>query len=118
MLVPGAAVVAVTGASPPMPAPGEPGPFSLADPDHVEELLVGRRVPVDRRDSRIPIDVETDADRVDMVVDASSRIGVVRDVIAANDDPAFHEQLRSAIRAALSSGCRAVSCVSARPPSS
>ncbi len=35
MFVPGSAVVAVTGALPPMPAPGEPGPFSLEDPNVV-----------------------------------------------------------------------------------
>ena len=100
MLVPGAAVVGVTGAPPPMPAPGEPGPFSLSDPDHVEELLSGagfRSIDVTPHS----VDVETDADRVDMVVDASSSIGVVRDVIASSDDPSFHEQLRSAIRGAL-----------------
>jgi SAM-dependent methyltransferase len=100
MLVPGAAVVGVTGEPPPMPAPGEPGPFSLADPDHVEHLLTGSGF---RSIDVVPhsVEVEVGADRVDMVVDASSSIGVVRDVIASSDDPSFHEQLRSAIRAAL-----------------
>jgi len=39
MLIPGAAVAAVTGSLPPMPGPGEPGPFSLADPDRVRAVL-------------------------------------------------------------------------------
>ncbi|HEX4863790.1 MAG TPA: class I SAM-dependent methyltransferase [Acidimicrobiales bacterium] len=39
MLVPGMAVMSVTGTPPPMPAPGEPGPFSLSDPKHVQSLL-------------------------------------------------------------------------------
>ena len=41
MFVPGSAVIAVTGVMPPMPAPGEPGPFSLADADRVTALLEG-----------------------------------------------------------------------------
>lgn len=39
MFVPGSAIVSVTGSLPPMPAPGEPGPFSLAEPGRVESLL-------------------------------------------------------------------------------
>src|SRR5258708_14058656 len=39
MLVPGAAVATVTGSLPPMPGPGEPGPFSLADPDRARAVL-------------------------------------------------------------------------------
>ncbi len=39
MLVPGMAVMSVTGTAPPMPAPGEPGPFSLCDADRVLSIL-------------------------------------------------------------------------------
>jgi SAM-dependent methyltransferase len=39
MFIPGSAVVAVTGELPPMPGPGEAGPFSLAEPGRIEELL-------------------------------------------------------------------------------
>lgn len=39
MFVPGSAVVAVTGSLPSMPVPGQPGPFSLAEPGRVESLL-------------------------------------------------------------------------------
>jgi SAM-dependent methyltransferase len=39
MLIPGAAAAEVTGTLPPMPGPGEPGPFSLADPARVRAVL-------------------------------------------------------------------------------
>jgi SAM-dependent methyltransferase len=37
--LPGAAVVAVTGQVPPRPTPGQPGPFSLAEPGRAADLL-------------------------------------------------------------------------------
>jgi len=100
MFVPGSAVVAVTGQLPPMPAPGEPGPFSLADPAQVEHLLLGagfRSIEVVPRTEQVVVS----ADRVEMVVEAASRVGGVREALETNDDPAFHDQLRSAVRAAL-----------------
>lgn len=39
MFVPGSAVVTVTGLLPPMPGPGEPGPFSLSEPGLAASLL-------------------------------------------------------------------------------
>ena len=39
MLIPGMAIMSVTGALPTPPSPDEPGPFSLADPDRVRALL-------------------------------------------------------------------------------
>jgi SAM-dependent methyltransferase len=39
VMVPVAAVAQVTGSLPPMPGPGEPGSFSLADPDRIREIL-------------------------------------------------------------------------------
>jgi SAM-dependent methyltransferase len=39
MLVPGMAVMTAIGTPPPMPAEGEPGPFSLADPGRVKSVL-------------------------------------------------------------------------------
>ena len=100
MFVPGSAVVAVTGALPPMPGPGEPGPFSLADPRHVEELLLGAgfgSIEVLPHEEQVVVS----AGQLEMVVEAACRVGGVREALDANDDPAFHEQLRSAVRAAL-----------------
>ncbi len=100
MLVPGSAVVAVTGQLPPMPAAGEPGPFSLADPGHIEQLLLGAGfgsieiVPHAER-------IEVNADQLEMVVEAACRVGAVREALEMNDDPDFHEQIRSAVRSAL-----------------
>jgi SAM-dependent methyltransferase len=100
MLVPGSAVVAVTGELPPMPGPGEPGPFSLADPDHVEQLLLGAgfsTVAVRPHAEQILVD----ADQLEMVVEAACRVGAVREALEADDDPEFHKRLTSAVRAAL-----------------
>jgi SAM-dependent methyltransferase len=100
MLVPGSAVVAVTGQLPPMPSPGEPGPFSLADPSRVEQLLLGagfRSIDVVPHAEQVVVS----ADRIDMVVAAASRVGSVREALESNDDPAFREQLGAAVRAAL-----------------
>ena len=100
MLVPGLAVVAVTGELPPIPGPGEPGPFSLADPVRVEQLLLGagfgsiKVLPYAEQ-------VTVSADQVDRIVEAACRVGAVREVLETNDAPAFEEQLRSAVRTAL-----------------
>ncbi len=100
-LVPGGAVVAVTGQFPPMPGQGEPGPFSLADPSHVEQLL--RAAGFDAIDV-VPVaePIVLSADRVQMVVDAATQFGVVREALEGNDDPAFSDRVRSAVRDALS----------------
>lgn len=101
MFVPGSAVVAVTGELPTMPGPGEPGPFSLSDPAYVEQLLSGAgfcAIEVVPHAEQVVVS----ADRVDMVVEAASRVGAVREALEANDDPAFHQRLRLAVRAALS----------------
>jgi SAM-dependent methyltransferase len=39
MLVPGMAVMTATGVALPLPEPGQPGPFSLSDPDRVRAVL-------------------------------------------------------------------------------
>ena len=100
MIVPGMAVVGVTGELPQMPGPGEPGPFSLADPALIERILGDagfRSIEV----ARVSDVVEVGADRLDFVVEASTRVGAVRAVFDANDDPAWHQQLREAVRRAL-----------------
>jgi SAM-dependent methyltransferase len=100
MFVPGSAVVAVTGELPPMPGPGEPGPFSLADPGHVEQVMLGAgfgSIEVLPHQEQVIVG----AGQVEMVVEAACRVGGVREVLETNDDPEFHKQIRSAVRAAL-----------------
>lgn len=100
MLVPGSAVVTVTGELPPMPGPGEPGPFSLADPGRVEQLLVSAgfgSIEVSPHAEQVVVA----ADQLEVVVEAACRVGAVREVLDTNDDPMFEEQLRSAVRSAL-----------------
>lgn len=100
MLVPSSAVVAVTGQLPPMPGPGEPGPFALSNAAYVEQLLgdagFGSIEVVPHAEQ-----VVVSADRLDMVVEGASRIGGVREALDTNRDPVFHRQLLSAVRAAL-----------------
>jgi SAM-dependent methyltransferase len=100
MLVPGMAVVTVTGELPPMPGPGEPGPFSLSDAARVEQLLVEAgfgSIEVTSHAEQVVVG----ADRVEMVVEAACRVGAVREALEAKNDPEFHGELRSAVRAAL-----------------
>lgn len=100
MLVPSSAVVGVTGELPPMPGPGEPGPFSLADPGHVQQLLLGagfESIEVLPHEEQVVVS----EGQVEMVVEAACRIGAIREVLETNDDPEFHDQIRSAVRAAL-----------------
>lgn len=101
MLVPGSAVVAMTGELPPMPGPGEPGPFSLSDPARVQELLQGagfRAIEVVPHAEQVVVS----ADRVGEVVDAACRVGAVREALESNHDPVFQDQLRAAVHVALS----------------
>src|SRR5436305_658987 len=105
MFIPGAAAITVSGEMPPMPAPGEPGPFSLADPARIEALLTGAgfgAIEVAPANQEIVVG----ADWVDRAVTAMSGIGVVREVLAKRDDPLFHEQVHAAVRDAMSERVR------------
>jgi SAM-dependent methyltransferase len=99
MFVPGSAVVAVTGVLPPMPGPGEPGPFSLAEPGRIEELLAGAGfadVEVDTVDETIVLP----ADDIGSLVDLSSRVGPVREALRTAD-AATSERILAAVRDAI-----------------
>lgn len=84
MFVPGAAAIGVTGEFPPMPGPGEPGPFSLADPDIVTAMLTAAGYedivvePVSRT-------VVLPADRVDSITQMSRHVGPVREALKTAD---------------------------------
>jgi ubiquinone/menaquinone biosynthesis C-methylase UbiE len=85
MLVPGAAVVSVTGALPPMPGPDEPGPFSLSDPAKVRQLLGAAGF----RDVEVTPQAEVivmPASQIDSMVELTSRVGPVREALRTADD--------------------------------
>jgi SAM-dependent methyltransferase len=99
MRVPGEAVTLVTGVSPP-PRPDEPGPFLLSDPDRTEQILDAagfRSIEVSPETGQLDVGI----DRLDFAVDVSLRIGAIREAVTANDDPAFREELRTAVRTKL-----------------
>jgi hypothetical protein len=80
MLIPGAAVAEVTGSLPEMPGPGEPGPFSLADPGRVRTVLEGAgfdAVAIVSHADHVVIS----EDRIPEVALASVRVGRVREML-------------------------------------
>jgi SAM-dependent methyltransferase len=80
MLIPGAAVASVTGSLPQLPGPGEPGPFSLADPGRVcfvlEAAGFGSVVIAPHTDQ-----VVIGEDRIPEVALTSVRVGGVREML-------------------------------------
>jgi SAM-dependent methyltransferase len=80
MLIPGAAVASITGSLPPMPGPGEPGPFSLADPGRVRAVLEAAgfgSVAVEPHGDQVVIS----EDRIPEVALTSVRVGGVREAL-------------------------------------
>jgi SAM-dependent methyltransferase len=80
MLIPGTAVASVIGSLPPMPGPGEPGPFSLADPGQVRTVLEAAgfgSVAVAPHADQVTIS----EDRIPEVALASVRVGGVREAL-------------------------------------
>lgn len=99
MLVPGMAVMSVTGESPSMPEPGQPGPFSLCDVDHVREVLGGAgfsEVEVVPHDDVISAPVSEIPEHVDVAL----RMGPARDQLEEADE-ATRAEVRERVRAAL-----------------
>ena len=106
MLIPGAAVATVTGSLPPMPAPAEPGPFSLADPGRVRAVLDAAgfdRVAIAPHADQILIS----EDRIPEVALTSIRVGGVREALRDADDQTRQRALvaiEEALRARLEDG--------------
>jgi SAM-dependent methyltransferase len=99
MFVPGMAAVSVLGVMPPMPAPGEPGPFSLSDPDRVESTLRSAGF------SDIDIQPHSDflsapAERLPHLAELATRTGAVRELLK-DRDPATRARVVTAIEQAL-----------------
>jgi hypothetical protein len=106
MLVPGAAVAEVTGSLPPMPGPGEPGPFSLADPGRVAAVLEGGgfgSVDITPQADHVAIS----EDRIPEVARAGVRVGGVREALRDADDGTRQRALgaiEEALRARVQDG--------------
>ncbi len=99
MLVPGSAVLTVTGELPPMPGPGEPGPFSLSEPGRVESVLGDAgftHVEVAPHD-RVVVLV---GDEIESLVQMSKAVGPVRLAMQDADDD-LQARLLDGVRAAL-----------------
>jgi SAM-dependent methyltransferase len=86
MLIPAAATATVTGAMPAMPGPGEPGPFSLADPERARAVLdaagFGSVVITPHADH-----IVISEDRIPEVARTSARTGRVRAMLQDADEP-------------------------------
>ncbi len=99
MFIPGAAVIGVTGVFPPMPGPGEPGPFSLAEPGRAADVL-------DHAGFR-DIEVEPMAEPVVLperdigsLIALTQSVGPVREALREADD-ATRAQILEAVEQAL-----------------
>jgi len=106
MLIPGAAVATVTGSMPPIPGPGEPGPFSLADPERTRAVLdaagFGSIVITPHSDH-----IVISEDRIPEVARTSSRTGRVRVMLQDADEPTRERAvaaIEEALRARLQGG--------------
>lgn len=98
MLLPGAAAMSVLGPLP-VAAPGEPGPFSLADPDRLHEVL--------GEAGFTSVDIESHHDAVVLSaeglaaqVTSSMEIMARREALAKADEPT-RAQVRAAVEAAF-----------------
>ena len=101
MLVPGMAAVSVLGVMPPMPAPDEPGPFSLSDADRVQAILdAAAFLGVDiLRHNDV---VTTTEERIPEIAALSMRVGAVRELLK-DADQAASDKVLAAIEDALRS---------------
>ena len=99
MLIPGMAVMSVTGSLPPMPQPGEPGPFSLSDRGRTSDLLASAGFG--------SVDVAAHNDHLTFADDeipeyaaTSLRTGAAREGLKDADE-ATRERARAAVEQAL-----------------
>lgn len=99
MFVPGAAVIEVTGQLPPMPGPGEPGPFSLADAAALEALLTGAGFEEIEVTPRAEV-IALPATEIESIVAMSRSVGPVREALREADDD-LTSRVLEAVREAL-----------------
>ena len=89
MLLPAAAALSVTGATQPLPEPNAPGPFSLADPERIQDLL-GTAGYADVEVTRHNDVISIGEDRIREVAVLSTRVGSVRTMLGEADDDTRH----------------------------
>ncbi len=101
MFIPGSAVITVTGQMPPMPGPGEPGPFSLSAPGRVDELLTAAGFSdIDVEDMTESIVLP--ASDVSSLAELTRHVGPVREALDTADEPT-RAQILAAVDEALQS---------------
>ena len=91
--------ISVTGTPPPMPAPGAPGPFSLADADHLVSILISagfRNVDVASPGQPVLFP----ASQLDLLASSSQQVGAVREILKTADAETT-ARIEDAIRDAL-----------------
>ena len=86
MFVPGSAVITVTGVLPPMPGPGEPGPFSLAE-SGLAAALLGRAGFTDIAADPVSMTLALPESDVASLAELSQLVGPVREALRGADDP-------------------------------
>ncbi|MEO5723974.1 MAG: methyltransferase domain-containing protein [Ilumatobacteraceae bacterium] len=99
MFIPGSAVIAVTGSLPPMPAEGQPGPFSLSDPTLIRAVLSDAGF-TDVEVTPLNQVLVAPAAGVDSMVELSQRVGPVRETLL-DADPETATKVLAAVRSAL-----------------
>ena len=120
MFVPGAAAMAATGTTPPLPGPEEPGPFAFADAGRMRSILEKAGFSdidvVARNDV-----VVTAEDRIPEVALVSTRVGAVRELLRDADEgtrrgvlQAIEDAMRSRVEGGRLRMSRGVNLVGAR----
>lgn len=99
MFIPGSAVITATGTMPPMPGPGEPGPFSFSEPDHVEAVLAGAGF-TDIEVEPMATTIVLPHQDVASLTELSQRVGPVREALLTADEDT-RQRILTATREAL-----------------
>jgi hypothetical protein len=98
MLVPGMAVMTATGSPPPMPEPGQPGPFSLADADRVRTILTEAGFTDIDISPHNDLVTTPEADIPD-VTRVSLRVGAAREALKDADEATRHKAYDAVVEA-------------------
>jgi SAM-dependent methyltransferase len=100
MSVPAATVVRVTGTMPPLPEPGAPGPFSMAEEGRARAILEAAGfadIAVQALEGTLPLRL----DEVDVIARLAIGMGPIRALLDDLGDPDVDERVIAAIRDAI-----------------